>query len=838
MKQKFKYIAILNIAFLLAFTMNAQQVNTLYFLESAPMRHTINPAFQPVSNIYIGLSPISLTSFNFSNAISYSDFVYKKDGKTITALYPGEEAALRDKLSDGLWTAFDTELAILNFGFRLKEKGYIYVGINEKVQVAASLNPDILNILFSPDIQFGNPLSLSNSNLLLSAYTEVMLGYAHQLNQHWTIGAKLKYLYGNAHAGLYIDQMSVNQSMEQWSAHMQGDLYLSTGFSKTQTPQEGSTLFDIGQSFKQEKWQNYLKSAGNGVAVDFGFTYNPIDQIRLALSVSDLGFIYWNGYQQGVNGETVYSGAEYSFDDFKELSGAKISDSTITHLKDFFIETISTDGNSENGYARMLNCKLNAGFDANFWNNRIGVGIYSRTSFFDKQVYEEVTIGASFRPVNWFNFAASYSFINGRWNSMGVGINLMPYDGLSLTLVTDYLPFTYTTIDPLHLSEDEQVQKIPAPYKTNALNLTFGLNIVIGSNTNKRKDSDKDGVPDYLDMCPLTPSDVQVDITGCPLDMDGDGVPDYMDECANTSYQAYGLVNEHGCPIDSDNDGIPDYLDKCPDTPKEAIGYVDQQGCYMDTDKDGIPDFLDLCPDTPAEAIGYVDNNGCVVDTDMDGVPDYLDQCNDTPLAAKGYVDESGCLLDTDLDGVPDYLDQCPNTPSVDPIFVNQYGCLIDSDDDSVPDYLDLCPNIIGSSSNNGCPELTSEMKTMQQKALQGIQFDNGKATILSSSFPLLRQLANTLEDHPEYMMEIQCHTDNIGDQQMNLELSEKRAMAIRKFLIDAGVSSTQLTAKGYGDTMPVADNITKEGRTLNRRIELIVSFNFANSDAYNSQEQ
>ena len=150
-------------------------------------------------------------------------------------------------------------------------------------------------------------------------------------------------------------------------------------------------------------------------------------------------------------------------------------------------------------------------------------------------------------------------------------------------------------------------------------------------------DTDKDGVPDYLDKCPGTPEGVQVDKDGCPLDSDKDGVPDYLDKCPGTPEGV--KVDKDGCPLDSDKDGVPDYLDKCPGTPEGV--QVDKDGCPLDSDKDGVPDYLDKCPGTP-EGV-QVDKDGCPLDSDKDGVPDYLDKCPGTPLGVK--VDKDGCPL-------------------------------------------------------------------------------------------------------------------------------------------------------------------------------------------------
>ena len=165
-------------------------------------------------------------------------------------------------------------------------------------------------------------------------------------------------------------------------------------------------------------------------------------------------------------------------------------------------------------------------------------------------------------------------------------------------------------------------------------NDVFGQHIFsIVLNIGKHTDTDKDGVGDKWDKCPMTPRNVKVDADGCPIDTDKDGVADYLDQCQDTP--AGVLVDVKGCPVDADSDGVPDYLDKCAATP--AGVKVDAAGCPFDTDGDGIADYLDKCPDTPKDV--KVDANGCAVDTDGDGVADYLDKCPDV----AGTAANNGC---------------------------------------------------------------------------------------------------------------------------------------------------------------------------------------------------
>jgi outer membrane protein OmpA-like peptidoglycan-associated protein len=348
---------------------------------------------------------------------------------------------------------------------------------------------------------------------------------------------------------------------------------------------------------------------------------------------------------------------------------------------------------------------------------------------------------------------------------LGIKLNITKW----LALQYQFL-YYFTTGDKRDLKEADKNDAFAA----NTLGLIFSFGAP--------KDTDKDGVADKDDKCPDTPPGVKVTPEGCPVDGDGDGVPDYLDKCPTT----YGLAVFQGCP-DTDGDGVPDYLDKCPNTPTGAK--VTADGCPVDTDGDGVPDFFDKCPDTPKGI--SVTADGCPVDTDRDGIPDYLDKCPNTPPGVKVTVD--GCPVDTDGDGIPDYLDKCPTIPGI--------------------------------KENNGCPEIKAETKKVFDMALRGINFETGKAIIKGTSFQILNDIVLIMQENPEYKLEINGHTDDVGNDAMNLKLSQDRADAVKKYLVDKGIDPSRMTAKGYGETMPVADNKTSDGRALNRRVEFKVVF-------------
>lgn len=330
-----------------------------------------------------------------------------------------------------------------------------------------------------------------------------------------------------------------------------------------------------------------------------------------------------------------------------------------------------------------------------------------------------------------------------------------------------------------------------------------------------KKDADGDDIPDAVDQCPATPKGVKVDLMGCPLDGDKDRVPDFKDKCAATPARV--VVDTLGCPVDEDKDGVADYLDKCSATP--AGVKVDASGCPLDADKDGVGDHLDKCPATKAGT--KVDAKGCPLplDADKDGVSDSLDVCANTPAGAK--VDAKGCPLDTDKDGVADYLDKCAATKAGTK--VDATGCAPDSDKDGVADEADKCPGTrLGTKvDSTGCVVIVIEKGT--SLTLDGIVFKSGSATIDKASAPVLTNAAAAIVKAPTAVIEIAGFTDNTGKDASNKALSQRRAAAVKAYLVKLKVPAKQLVAKGYGPAQPVADNATEEGRALNRRIEFRV---------------
>ena len=116
---------------------------------------------------------------------------------------------------------------------------------------------------------------------------------------------------------------------------------------------------------------------------------------------------------------------------------------------------------------------------------------------------------------------------------------------------------------------------------------------------------------------------------------------------------------------------------------------------------------------------------------------------------------------------------------------------------------------------------LADAIKKSGHVTVYGINFDTGKSAILPDSQDVLQQVLKLLQDNPDLKLRIEGHTDNVGAKAANQALSQKRAQAVMGWLIANGVDVSRLTAQGFGDSTPIADNSTDAGRAKNRRVEL-----------------
>ena len=161
----------------------AQQVSTLYFLENAPMRHIINPAFQPVSDGYVNFTPLGYTSMWVgNNSLTVSDAIMKRDGQTVTAMYPGvNRSNLLKSIRKGTLVDGDMTLDLASFGFRHKKKGYVHISIMERIETGVTMPKTFFEFVLDGgmhNLEGVNKYNLKPLGMQVNVYTEIAGGYS------------------------------------------------------------------------------------------------------------------------------------------------------------------------------------------------------------------------------------------------------------------------------------------------------------------------------------------------------------------------------------------------------------------------------------------------------------------------------------------------------------------------------------------------------------------------------------------------------------------------------------------------------------------------------------
>ncbi|MEZ4722949.1 MAG: DUF5723 family protein [Flavobacteriales bacterium] len=806
----------------------AQRDLTLYNARYLQQSSFTNASFMPECKVNVGGIVFGSTYLYYGNnglpRKSFVDFVSGTDG-VVTAL---------DRMKPLNYMNLDFRKDIIHFGFRVK-RNYFSPNISLRSQTTVSYPRDIATLIFlgngidpsdpgASDIPaeymlLGNRASFDGLAVDHSTWTEIGFQYARTFlpDEQLTIGIRPKLLMGLVNIYTKETTLGLTTDAQSFAWTLDGSYQYST-----------SLPFDTSGEFNFKPFDNL------GWGVDLGATYNINDKLQVSASANDIGRIKWKNNPQtysASNGVVDYRGAVL---DGSILSVGTRFDSLGADFASQMVDSLNSQfgpDTSDADYSTWLTTRYNIGANYQF-ADRHNVGVLLNAHTIKRKLRAAFNVSYNFRVRKWFGFHANYSIYNRSYTNLGLGLsfNIWPWQFYAMTdNALFFLPGSRNTMirgginwtfgckndkdkDGIADNKDD-CPKVPGLAQFNGCPDTDGDGIMDQNDscvtikgpaaTNGCPDADGDGIIDSEDDCPDTPGIVE--FKGCP-DSDNDGIMDKLDSCAQDS----GLVEFNGCP-DTDADGIMDKEDACPD----KFGPIENEGC-PDTDGDGLPDHKDNCP----EVAGPKDNNGCPYgDKDGDGVPDKDDACVDV----KGPVENKGCpYADLDGDGVLDKDDACIDVPGPP----ENNGCpFSDIDGDGVLDKDDRCPQTPGVASNQGCPEIKAEEKEVLDQAFANLEFETGKEKIKASSYESLDKLAALLVEKEDWKLQISGHTDNVGNDAANMTLSEKRSKAVASYIESKGVPKSRMIVQWYGETKPIADNATAEGRALNRRVEMEVIF-------------
>ena len=834
----FNFFIFLLLSFSFLPSAKAQQNLTLYNMHAIPQSMYVNPGIMPDSRINIGLPILSSVYFNKSNSgFKLTDLVTKGEhGATYLDI---NNMVSHLATNNYLSTSLQTDL--LSFGFKSK-KSYFSFNATQKFVWRLRYPKDFINFLWK-----GNGASLGetlhfNFGLDVSDYMEYGIGYAYEVDDKLSIGGRVK---------MYSGIVNVSTKTSDITLTTDPNTYDITATSNIEVNTSG---FGDG-AFKDFKAIDYFTKLHNrGFGLDLGGQYKLNDKITLSASLLDLGYIKWkyspsNIVSHNPNASFTYQGIDIN----QFINDSTTIDKAVRYVFDSLGTSFRLD-TLHHAYKTKIGSQIYLGGKYQI-NEDSYASLLLQGHFFDKKLHPAMALAYNWKLDRYLTGSINYAIYNRSFLNLGLGLSLNA-GPIQLYAVSDNL-LGILIYQNYTIKNGGTTRDITYPGNAKNANLRVGLNLTIGR---KPLDKDKDGINDKKDACP----DIAglAEFSGCP-DKDGDKIPDKDDKCPDVA----GLKEFFGCP-DKDGDKVIDSEDDCPD----VAGLVEFKGC-PDKDGDKIIDKNDECPDV----IGLAEFKGCP-DKDGDKIRDKDDDCPDV----SGLEKFKGCP-DSDNDGIKDSEDKCPT--KVGPL--SNQGCpesvlyMLDEDGkvigfttkgkdgyyhfDKVPEdgkfkfrlegdgnetvdniqvmiagqvnkatrtkdgffkFEKIVPDEVKLKEMNEVQvpiKLLKEEQAILKKAFDNLEFNNGKDIIRFESYASLDDLGKLMVKKPTWRIKLSGHTDNAGNPKANLLLSQKRAQAVKNFLIDRGIKDDRIIVEYFGQTKPVADNKTEAGRQKNRRVEMLI---------------
>ena len=462
--------------------LKAQQVNTLYFMEDIPVRHFLNPSFQPTAGFYVSLPIVGFTQLNMgNNSFSLKDLIYKDaNSQTVSFLSPtGNIPHFYNTLKSNILINTDVQTNLLSVGFR-DESAYWTFSLTEKIESSVNLPKELFQIsLLGTLSSISNSYDFSKLDGKVSLYSEAAMGYSKQVNDKWVIGGKLKLLVGSANLTNSNNQIMLNAGVEKWTLKGEGDVNYSGPVKINTTNNYQSYTYS-----SPTKFADWIHPSGVGAGIDLGFEYRLNEKVKLSGAINDLGFIRWTK-----NAHKYTYGVDYTFNGIKSFD----NDVSTNAFQDVYnqlvtnndlVDSVVTAFNSSTGYkvvqdsyTTYTTAKINLGFEYSLIKDKLSFGLLSYSQLYKNNMLEEFTGSINARPLSWLNATVSYSLFSGRMSSIGAGLGLTT--GIfHWFLAADYIPFEKSTLKLSDLNADYPQTKIPIPYNTKSLTASIGLNLV------------------------------------------------------------------------------------------------------------------------------------------------------------------------------------------------------------------------------------------------------------------------------------------------------------------------------------------------------------------------
>ncbi len=429
----------------------AQDMNSAYFTDDFKYRHVMNPALGNDQG-YVAIPILGNMNMRLQGNLGVGDFFFKnpdygiKPGakKTTTFMHPGisVDEALKGFNKGANTILMDFDLPIASVGFQAFD-GYNTIELKERTHLGISMPYDFFQ--FAKDIKNQN-YSFDDMGACAWSYVELGFGHSRQIFDNLRVGAKVKLLFGIAHADF---------SMEGVKANLVGNKWEISGKAKAELNMEGAKFKEKEEEYKATpgKYKRVdgvdidgAGLSGFGLGLDLGGIYefkdcsvNWLDGLRVSLALTDLGFISWsNGLVAESSGKTFeFNG--FNNMDVKSGEGKKtfddVSDEYSDKLKDFAnLESKGDNGGSSHGLAATMRFGLEYPLPV---YDKLSFGALFSHRFDSKYSWTEERISANYKPLSWLDGGINVAFTS-FCTTMGWVLNLHPA-GLNIFFGMDHM---------------------------------------------------------------------------------------------------------------------------------------------------------------------------------------------------------------------------------------------------------------------------------------------------------------------------------------------------------------------------------------------------------------
>lgn len=467
-----RFTSLLLLAMVFLVHIEAQQNNTMYFMDRIPQSNQLNPATQPKCGFYFGLPGLSSIEINGGNtAVGFNDvYLYKP---VTDSLYYRPLQSDKDrvdflgKLKKNNYIYSDGRLDWLSFGLRIN-KNYFSFSAADRVEARGNIPYDLINlgINFNQSTAGNNSFNFDGIGLNAIWFREYAIGISHEINERLTFGIRGKLLFGKANISSKSSSITFPQTgPDVWKTSVALDINTSIPNLTIGYDKDGKVNIDSIKSGSVSGWNDTRKIVMNrrnvGAALDIGVILKPEEMLSISASIIDLGFIQWNNNLNNfsTSGNYDFRGLPISLSD-----SGKMAKALVDSLKKLY--SFETDHES---YMTSLSGKLYVGAHLQLVRG-VGVGFLTRFQLLDKAIRSQYTLSLNLSPGEAFSTSFSYTIADGVYDNLGLGLSFKagPFNWY---LMSDRIPIYYNKVKAGY----------PIPAYARNVNFRMGFNLMFGS---------------------------------------------------------------------------------------------------------------------------------------------------------------------------------------------------------------------------------------------------------------------------------------------------------------------------------------------------------------------